>query len=194
MYPVVRMYWQLFKHRRSEPLLPGQTHVSTHYCLPWDLDVFWELNNGRTLTLYDLGRIPLGIRSGAVGAVRRRKWGFTVAGSSVRYRQRIRMFEKIEMRSRYVGWDDRFFYTEQSMWKTDGSCAGQVLVRSATTSKSGIVPPDEVIAEMGLKLARPELPEWVRAWSQADALRPWPPSKDENEMLGAKSSTKIEAA
>ncbi len=180
MYPVIRMYWQLFKHRNDPKLGAGDIHESTHYCLPWDLDIFWELNNGRTLTLYDLGRIPMGMRSGLFSVLRRQGWGLTVAGSSVRYRQRIRAFEKITMKSRLAGWDDRFFYMEQSMWKKDGTCAGHVLIRSAMTSKSGIVPPDRLMEEFGAPYARPVLPEWVQAWSTADALRPWPPmvSKD----------------
>jgi acyl-CoA thioesterase FadM len=178
MYPVIRLFWQAYKYRKAPPLAFGETHVSTHYCMPWDLDVFWELNNGRTLTLYDLGRIPLGSRMGYLGALRRRKWGLTVAGSSVRYRQRIRAFEKIEMRTRSVGWDDRFFYTEQSMWKRNGTCAGHVLIRSALTSASGIVPPAELAKEMGVTYQRPELPDWIRAWIDADALRPWPPMSE----------------
>jgi len=175
MYPVIRLFWQAFIYRKAPPLAVGETHVSTHYCMPWDLDVFWELNNGRTLTLYDLGRIPLGARMGFLDALRRRKWGLTVAGSSVRYRQRIRAFEKIEMRTRSVGWDDKFFYTEQSMWKRDGTCAGHVLIRSALTGASGIVPPAELAKDMGIPPQSPELPAWIKAWIDADATRPWPP-------------------
>lgn len=58
MYPIIRMLHQILKYR-GKPLTLGETHVSTHYCLPIDLDVWMELNNGRTLTLYDLGRIPM---------------------------------------------------------------------------------------------------------------------------------------
>ena len=66
MYPVVRMFWQLWKHRNDPKLGFNDEHVSSHLCLPWDIDIWMELNNGRTLTLYDLGRIPLGQRTGLV--------------------------------------------------------------------------------------------------------------------------------
>ncbi|WP_420858019.1 acyl-CoA thioesterase [Marivivens marinus] len=178
MYPVIRMTWQMWKTRKSPKLPFDGTHISTHYCLPWDLDIFWELNNGRTLTLYDLGRIPLGHRTGLIDALRRRGWGLTVAGSSPRYRRRIRAFEKITMKSRGIGWDDRFFYVEQTMWKTNGDCAGHVLIRSAATGPNGIVPPTEVVAEMGLDPISPPLPDWVTAWVAADAKRPWPPMQE----------------
>lgn len=178
MYPFVRMIWQLFRIRRAPRLPVTGTHVSHHLCLPWDLDLWMELNNGRTLTLYDLGRIPLAVRTGLAGVLRRHRWGLTMAGASVRYRRRIRAFETIEMRSRLVCWDDRFLYVEQSMWKRDGSCANHILYRAAVTGKDGIVPPERLARELGAGSAPPPMPPWVRAWIEADATRPWPPMQD----------------
>lgn len=178
MYPLIRMFWQLFKHRNAPPLAPTDTHVSRHVCLPWDIDLWMELNNGRTLTLYDLGRIPLAMRAGLVRVLKKNRWGLTMAGASVRYRRRIRMFETVEMRSRAVWWDARFIYLEQSMWKTNGECANHIVYRSAVTGKNGIVPPDEVMAALGQPVERPAAPEWVTAWIEADAKRPWPPMRD----------------
>ncbi|KNX43252.1 hypothetical protein ROTO_00410 [Roseovarius tolerans] len=178
MYPVLRLVWQLYKHRKSPALPVTGLHVSQHYCLPWDIDLWMELNNGRTLTLYDLGRIPLAGRVGLIKVLRRKRWGLTIAGASVRYRRRIRMFERIEMRSRLVCWDEKFLYLEQSMWTPDGQCANHILYRAAVTGKGGIVPPATVEAELGHDAAQPPHPDWVRAWIEADATRPWPPMQD----------------
>lgn len=178
MYPVIRMFWQLYRHRNSAPLALTDTHVSHHYCLPWDIDPWMELNNGRTLTLYDLGRIPFARRTGMVGVLRRKNWGLTMAGASVRYRRRIRPFEKIEMRSRAICWDDRFIYLEQSMWKKSGDCANHILYRAALTGKEGIVPPLALLAELGQNADSPMIPGWVASWIAADAQRPWPPFQE----------------
>ena len=62
MYPFVRMAKEIRKSRRAGPLGLTDTHVSRHICWPWDLDIWMELNNGRTLTLYDLGRLPMSMR------------------------------------------------------------------------------------------------------------------------------------
>ena len=120
MYPVIRLVTEFIRFRRAHALSLTGTHVSRHMCLPWDIDLWMELNNGRTLTLYDLGRLPLAKRAGLIGAMKRNGWGLTMAGAIVRYRRRIRMFEVIEMRSRALCWDARFIYLEQSMWKADG--------------------------------------------------------------------------
>ena len=64
MYPVIRMAKEIVKFRNAPALPITGTHVSQHICWPWDIDLWMELNNGRTLTLFDLGRIPLAIRTG----------------------------------------------------------------------------------------------------------------------------------
>ncbi|SMP08049.1 acyl-CoA thioesterase [Shimia sagamensis] len=178
MYPIMRMVKELIKFRNASHLPLTGTHVSAHRCWPSDIDLWMELNNGRTLTLFDLGRIPLAQRIGLVAVLRRKKWSMTMAGTTVRYRRRIRTFEKVEMRSRAVFWDKRFIYLEQSMWKQNGECANHALYRAAVTDKAGIVTPDTVLAEMGNITEAPEAPEWVANWIAAETTRPWPPMQD----------------
>lgn len=178
MYPVPRLFWQLWRHRKDRPASPFDTHVSQHICWPWDLDIWWELNNGRTLTLYDLGRIPMARHSGLFQVLKANGWGLTVAGSTVRYRRRVRAFDRLTMKSRLVGWDARFLYMEQAMFKSDGECSSHVLIRSAIVGPKGMVPPAEVMTALGRDIAAPPLPDWIAAWIAADAKRPWPPMGD----------------
>jgi len=174
MYPYLRMFKELWKYRNAPALPILGAHISHHRCWPQDLDPWRELNNGRTLTLYDLGRIPLGQRTGLHKVLKRNQWGMTVAGASTRYRRRVRLWERVEMVSRCIGWDGRFIYMEQSMWK-DGECTSHMLIRSAVTSKEGIVAPAKVLKALGHPSQSPDLPGWVQGWIAADADRPWPP-------------------
>jgi len=165
--------------RRMAPLDLNEVHVSHHICWPWDLDLFLELNNGRAMTLYDLGRTMNAQRVGLIKAVHKNRWGLTMAGSTVRFRQRIRGFERFEMRSRVVSWDDKFTYLEQSMWKRNGTCASHVVFRAAVTDRNGLVPPERVLEALGRSgQEAPVMPEWIAAWCRADATRPWPPMQD----------------
>lgn len=174
MYPFFRMGKEIIKFRNAPNLKIGENHVSHHICWPWDLDFWFELNNGRTLSLYDLGRIPLATRMGLIATLRTQKWGLTVAGSSVRYRKRVRMFDKLEMRSRLTTWDDRFIYLEQTMWHKD-TCTSAAVFRTAVTDKNGIVTTDRVIEAMGISTPRPDMPKWVSDWIVSENNRPWPP-------------------
>ncbi len=181
MYPFLRMFKEMARARRMPPLGLFDTHVSHQLCWPWDLDPWVELNNGRTLTLYDLGRLPLGARTGLHRVLKAKGWGLTVAGSSVRYRRRVTLFSRLTTYSRCLGWDERFLYTEQSMW-TGEDCASQVLIRSAIVgstngARTGIVPPSELAVALGAAPESPDLPNWVKAWIAAEAVRPWPPER-----------------
>jgi hypothetical protein len=116
-------------------------------------------------------------RSGLLDILKRKGWGLTIAGSSVRYRKRIRVFDKIDMRSRALCADARFMYVEQSMW-VRGTCTGHALYRTAVTNADGIVPISKLRAELNPDTPLPPIPEWVAAWITAEDLRPWPPMQD----------------
>lgn len=175
MYPFIRLTKEFIKFRNAPELDVTQEHVSRHMCLPWDLDFMMELNNGRTLTLYDLGRLVLAKRMGLLRAIRDNRWGLTMAGASVRYRRRIRMFEVITMRSRVTCWDARFVYLEQSMWKKNGECAGHIGYRVAVTDTAGIVDTGRLSLALGTAVESPPVPDWIAHWITAEDARPWPP-------------------
>jgi acyl-CoA thioesterase FadM len=180
MFPFVRLIKDMLIARRLPPLEHfGDVHISHHICWPWDIDMFGELNNGRTLTLYDLGRLAMAQRGGLVAVLFKQKWALTMAGASVRYRRRITMFERFTMKSRLVCWDDRFMYLEQSMWKTNGECASHVLYRSALLENGRAINPARAAEALGQSAVSPPVPDWVAAWIDAEATRPWPPMQDQ---------------
>ncbi len=174
MYPYARMFKELWKFRNAPALTILEPHVSTHRVWPWDIDPWMELNNGRTLTLFDLGRIPMAKRMGFDTVAKAQRWGITVAGNSTRYRKRVTVFQKLTQVSRIIGWDHRFTYMEQSFWRGE-ECTASMLLRSGFTSKAGLVPPARVLEALGQPQESPELPAWVQGWIAADAGRVWPP-------------------
>lgn len=174
MYPFIRLAKDFILTRNAPQLHALGTHVSHHRCWPQDIDGFLEMNNGRILTILDLGRTILARRVGLLKALSDNRWGLTMAGVSVRYRRRIKPFVKFRVVSRAVGWDDKFFYLDQSIWIGD-ACAAQALYRSAVTDKKGIVKPERVFATMGFDEPSPALPPWIQNWIDAEATRPWPP-------------------
>lgn len=178
MYPILRFLGEIASARRAPRLGALDAHVSVHRISPLDLDPWWELNNGRTLTIYDLGRIPMAIRLGLIDTLKANGWGFTVAGNTLRYRRRIRAFQKVTQVSRVIGWDNRFVYMEQSMWSR-GECANHMLLRVAIVGgagRRGMIEPAVFMQAMGHHGPSPALPDWVAAWIEADAQRPWPPA------------------
>lgn len=176
MYPFARLALEFWIQGRAPRMSILETHTSHHRIWPWDLDPWRELNNGRTLTLFDLGRVPMAVRMGFDRVAREKGWGITVAGNTTRYRRRVTVFTRLTQVCRVLGWDDRFLYLEQSFWRGE-ECTCHMLLRSAFIASSGIVPPVEVLRALRQPEESPPLPEWVQAWIAADALRPWPPAR-----------------
>ncbi len=139
--------------------------------MPGDLDVFLELNNGRFLTLMDFGRFDVALRSGFLSQVRNQGWGLTVAGASVRFRYRLRLFQKFELHSQVIGHDEKWIYFHQKLVRK-GKIHGSALVRTGVTSRKGIVKVEEVIRTLNLSSDIPPLPAWAQAWVEADELHP----------------------
>jgi acyl-CoA thioesterase FadM len=185
MYPYLRSARILLAARLGSRLdFEGESVLDLRVGLG-DIDVFWELNNGRHLTLMDLGRFDLAVRSGFVGVVHREGWGLTVGGASVRFRHRVPPLSRIRLRSRVVGRDDRWFYFHQRIERGGRVCSA-ALVRTAVVSNGSVVPVERVLEAMGRPGWAPELPGWVRAWIEAEGLRPWPvvgPSMEGKEEL-----------
>lgn len=174
MYPFVRTIAQLVSHRRAPSLPLGGVHVSQHMCWPWDLDAFMEMNHGRILTLLDQGRFVGAIRSGLYAAQKQNGWGMTMAGVCVRYRRRVRMFHRYEVRTRFIGFDEKFLYLDQTMWR-NGDCLAQAIYRVAVTDANGIVRSQFVAGALETTVCQHVLPDWVKTWLKAEDMRPWPP-------------------
>lgn len=176
MYPLSRLIGGTIRAYLAPKLTIDQASESTFICRPWDIDMFFEMNNGRILTLYDLGRFDLAIRSGLSGILRRNRWGLVVAGASVRYRRRIRMFDKVTTHTRLVGFDERWFYIMQSMW-VRGQPASSILLRTGVTRKGSVVPVSEVLDAFERPDWRLEPEGWVKDWIASEAVRAWPPER-----------------
>lgn len=180
MYPAVRAVRGILSGSLGPELSMLDTHVSHHRVWPWDADMYLELNHGRALTLFELGRWQVAGRMRLISALREQKITFAIAGASVRYRNRVPAMARFRMLTRFVGWDERFFYVDQSMW-LDDDCANQAVLRAALRSGGATLPPAQFLASRGIDVRSPELPAWIGAWIEAERRRPWPPAGPESQ-------------
>lgn len=140
-----------------------------------DMDNFLEMNNGRILTLFDLGRNDFAIRTGLGGQLLKKRWGFVVAGSTIQYRKRVRLFDKVTINTKLKAVDDRWFYMEQTMWANDKPCSHALLRTGVTSLKTGkVVDACTVLDVLGYTDIKLPPDEWVQAWIDTDKLRPFP--------------------
>src|ERR1700676_5067864 len=90
--------------RRRLRLLDS-SHVRI-WVLPNDLDLNMHMNNGRYLTILDLGRIDLLLRQGLASTFVKNGWRPVIGGAVIRYRFGLRPFESLVVSSRVLCWDD----------------------------------------------------------------------------------------
>jgi acyl-CoA thioesterase FadM len=117
--------------------------------LPNDLDTNLHMNNGRYLTLMDLGRVDMMIRSGVIGAILREKWMPVIAGVSMIYRRSLSPFERFSLETRIIGWDERWAYIEQTFVTGKGELAARGYVKAAFLKDGARLPIETVVAHAG---------------------------------------------
>ncbi len=136
---------------------------------PTDLDVLMHMNNGRYLTLMDLGRADAIIRSGVRAILNDRDWYPVVASEAIRFRESLPMFARFEIRTRTLGWDDKSFYLRQ-LFLRRGRVIAIGLVRVRFLKRSGGTLPAPEVAQAILPGARsPDLPDYVATWRHVES-------------------------
>jgi acyl-CoA thioesterase FadM len=129
------------------------------------------MNNGKFLALFDLGRIDLSLRSGAWQHWGNLGWYPVVVAETITFRKSLMPWQKFDLESKVIGWDEQAFYFDQRM-VVDGEIYTQGIVRIRFLKKKrGILTPAEVIEKGGDWHGEiPVLPEWVKDWAASSAL------------------------
>ncbi|MCF8117783.1 MAG: thioesterase family protein [Desulfarculaceae bacterium] len=138
---------------------------------PGDLDALFHLNNGRYLTLMDLGRLDLALRAGLVPVLRRHRWTPLLAATTTRFWRPLKLFTRFQLTTRLVWWDQKWLYLQHEMWR-DGHHSAQALAKLVVKGKEGTVTPEMLAQEMGLPPDPPEPPAGLGHWeSWEEALK-----------------------
>jgi acyl-CoA thioesterase FadM len=170
MLLLFRFLFTILKARFRSRIGPLDESVVRFTALPHDCDLNFHLNAGRTVSFMDVGRIELIARMRLLHPMLRRGWRPVGGGTVVRFRREVLPFERFDVRSRVVGWDEKWIYVEHVVEKNGLFCAiGHM--RTVIRAKSGNVPPGEVLALMKENIASPPLPEFVLRWRDAEDQR-----------------------
>lgn len=140
---------------------------------PNDLDIFFHVNNGVYLTLMDLGRTDMMLRSGVFGPVRAKGWYPVVAAETIRFQRSLTLFQKFSISTEVVGWDDKSIYLEQVFSSKGKQIAIAALNIRFLAKSGGKVSPADLFGLLGEQHHdQPDLPEWIRTWNLATAAMP----------------------
>lgn len=138
--------------------------------LPTDLDIYGHMNNGRYLSISDLGRSDLLRRSGLWSVLRKRGWYPVVASSTITYRKSLEPWQRFVIESRFLGVNGRDVYLEQR-FVVKGEIFAKLVIRGRFLQKTGgHVPMDQLLALLSDQPAELHVPEWMTTWGESSAL------------------------
>jgi acyl-CoA thioesterase FadM len=139
---------------------------------PGDLDVNLHMNNGRYLTVMDLGRIDILIRTGLWRQMRRQGWRGVVANQRIRYRHALGPWDRFRLDSRILGWNDDgviFAHRMTRIRRDEEKLAAAAAVRFVFTHRSPGKPRTaDILASVGITGDSPPLAEELAAWLQVE--------------------------
>ncbi|WP_243293303.1 thioesterase family protein [Geothrix mesophila] len=161
-----RTLWKLLTLWRRPGLDPLAVSVLHFRVWPNDLDMNVHMNNGRFLSIMDLGRFDLTFRTKLGRAMLRNRWKPLVGGITMRYRRSLELFEPFTLHTRLLGWDDKWVFLEQRFLKRDGDLAAEGVVKALFRGKAGNVPMAEVLRLMDYEGPQLEVPEAIRRWAK----------------------------
>lgn len=142
--------------------------------LPNDLDLNVHMNNGRYLTIMDLGRMDLTLRLGLLKKMMQENCIPVLSSAKVRYRIPLMPFQRYSLKTRVICWDQKWVYMEQRFTIRDGKKAGATaaigLVKGSfyDTKNNETVPSNQLLEAVGVTISSPPFPDYIQKWIEAE--------------------------
>ncbi len=129
------------------------------------------MNNGIYLTLLDLARFDLMKRSGGWQTLKKQKIHPVVVQETITFRKSLTPWQKFEIETKILGWDEMAFYIGQRFVVEKEIYAEAVVKLRFLMSPKGTPNSKDVNERLGgWPGEEPVLPEWVLDWNKEVAL------------------------
>ncbi len=153
-------------HAMMRPKLGFFDESVVHFRVyPHDLDINLHMTNSRYLSLMDLGRTDLIIRTGLFDYFRKHKWQAILGSANVRFRRALGVFEKFTLHTRVIGWDEKWIYIHQRI-ESKGHLIASALVKGIFLRKKKKIPTQDLFhalqIEQPLKQINPAIEHWLQ--------------------------------
>lgn len=166
-----RALWLFLKRMLVRiPLDPFATCVTPFRVNLLDLDVNMHMNNGRYLSIMDLGRVDLMLRVGAFWRLSLAGYYPVVVSQGIRFKQSLQPFQKFTLHTRLESWDEKNFYVSQQFMRGDQLVAdGYIKARFKRRGQKGSTPTREMFEVMGVKYEREQITNLAKSLDQLDS-------------------------
>jgi acyl-CoA thioesterase FadM len=145
--------------------LNHREHLHSSYRVwPHDLDAFGHMNNGRYLQIMDVARTEWMSRVGVVSCMWQNRWTAVLGGGCIRFRSPLKPFQRYQVRTRLLSWDERWWYLEHAFLGEHNQLVATGVSRAALRCGSEWVASSAVVDQLEPGATAPPLPDYVRNW------------------------------
>jgi acyl-CoA thioesterase FadM len=156
--------------------------ITYYRVMPWDLDAYGHMNNGRYLQISDVARIELMCRTNAAKIIFKKRWGGVLGGSLVRHSRALKLFTRYKVISRVLCWDDRWFFTEHRFESLTGQVVTVCITRAALRNRKDWAGTKDIVNSVAPGLESPAITSQIKHWLAADlAMSATPVALSTNE-------------
>lgn len=113
--------------------------------LPNDIDINFHMNNGRYLTICDLTRIDMFIRTGLAKTMLKEKWIPVISEHTMKYKKGLALFQKYTVKMEVTGWDEKAFKMIHTFVVGDRVVAEGTSQGVIVSKSSGVISPVDVM-------------------------------------------------
>lgn len=113
--------------------------------LPNDIDINMHMNNGRYLTICDLSRVDMFIRTGLAKTMYQKNWMPVISEHTMKYKKSLDLFQKYEVTMEIVGWDEKTVHMNHTFIVDQRIVAEGTSKGVIVSKKDGVIPPEEVM-------------------------------------------------
>jgi len=165
-----RLLWLRLTVGRKSPLGFGDVDRLPMRARWSDLDQLRHVNNGVFLSMMDLGRVDLMMRTGVWKKLMDAGYYPVVASQTITYRKSLQWRQRFVLETRMAGFHDKALFVEQR-FVVDGEIYARAFVKARFLKRSGgTVAVEELNALAGLDLTLIPIDAWVRRWADDVAL------------------------
>jgi acyl-CoA thioesterase FadM len=133
---------------------------------PNDLDTNLHVNNGRYLTIADLGRLDWFVRAGVLKVARTQKAMPVVGDALAKFRKSLNLFQTFTLETRLLGWDEKWGFIEHRFVRK-GRVLGVIVIRGVFLGAKGPMRPNQLLSGLAHEHPSPLLPQWVQEWNDS---------------------------
>ena len=136
----------------------------------WITDVDLSImNNAAVLTITEMGRIDLIIRTGFLKHAWKNRLYFPLASISAQFRRPLKRFQKFQLKTQLIYWDEKWIYISHRV-EREGKTIAVALVKSTVKKGTELIPFERIIDELNWQMKPKNRPEMIDRFERRETL------------------------